>query len=147
MHRKEERYPEANDPNYTYIPKPWEDGAPFPAGEVRHYLEHPSECATSCYLNNSLPVRKTKIPLESRFKAYGIHVEQALPARILAFFLVFVLLVVVGSTAWFIPFWLSGHPGDLQNATVPIVLLAAIVQLISGIGLTIFFFNYQTAYQ
>jgi hypothetical protein len=78
-------------------------------------------------------------------EAFGIHVEQELPLRILVLSLLLVFLAVFGGTVWFIPFWLNNHPGDLQNATVPIVVASAVVMGVTSICLAVLFFRHQVA--
>jgi hypothetical protein len=36
-------------------------------------------------------------------------------------------MLAIVTTFWFIPFWLSEHPGDFSNATVPIMLLLSLM--------------------
>lgn len=154
LDRAEQRYPEPpQDKDYKFTPKPWKKTSLLPTTETLHYLEHPEESGTTSQISKKLPVRLTDIPKADAFdetgdafEAFGIHIEQALPVRTLALSLVFIFVLVFGSTIWFIPFWLNNHPDDLQNATVPLVVTSAIVLSVTSITLAVLFFMQQKSH-
>lgn len=147
LDKVQERYPTSADTDYKPV---WPNNRPFPNGQTLHYLEHPDDCGTSSWLNKKLPVRLTKPPkpdaddmTDPSFVAFGIHVEQGLNVCVLALFLVLIFIVVFGGTIWLIPWWLNSHPDDLQNATVPIVVVSATVLGITSNFLLILFSRHQ----
>lgn len=136
-----ERYPmkdESEYHSYKYEPSPWQDGTPCPclSGEAWYFLQHPDECGTSRLLNDTLPVRRHGTT-GSRFTAWGLYIEQR--HSVLAIFIPTLAMIVatLSATLWFVKPWLEDHPGDLQNATVPVIVavttLSMLLQLLTSL--------------
>lgn len=143
LHRDKERYPEATDPVYTeyrYMPQPWPSFIPYPSEEAWYYFWHPEDCGTSSDLNSKLPVR-FRDAIERHALAFGMHVEERPSA--LAIFLMagFVCFLALAATLWFIPRWLEKHPGDLQNATAPVVVAFAVVNIFISVATSLLIFR------
>lgn len=129
--KDKERYPMKEEPdyhNYRYDPNPWQYGTPCPclSGEAWYFFQNPDECCTSRILNSTLPVRLSATT-SSRITAWGLYVEQR--HSVLAIFIPTAAMVVVtlGATLWFVKPWLDSHPGDLQNAAVPVTVATTVV--------------------
>lgn len=91
-------------------------------------------------MNKELPVLvKDAIPRHSL--AFAMHVEERYSA--LAIFVVasFVCLITLVATLWFIPCWLEEHPGDLQNATTPVVVAFAVVNISISLATSLLIFR------
>lgn len=131
LHEDMERYPESSHEefqNYTYTPSPWVENSRFPCSSNELWLlfEDPEECGTSKDLNESLPVRCGD-PDRSRIDAWGVHMEQEYSANLMIIPVLIIDCLTLAGALWYMPFWLENHPGDLQNATVPVFLGMAIV--------------------
>lgn len=128
LHRDKERYPEATDPvyaEYHYRPRPWPTFIPYPNNEAWHYFKHPVDCGTSTELNKELPVL-----VKERYSALVIFVVAS-----------FVCLITPVATLWFIPCWLEEYLGDLQNATTPIVIAFAVVNIFISLATSLLIFR------
>lgn len=124
--------------SYKYEPSPWQDGTPCPclSGEAWYFFQHPDECGTSRFLNDTLPVR-LHATTGSGFTAWGLYIEQR--HSVLAIFVPTLAMIVatLGATLWFVKPWLKDHPGDLQNATIPVIVavttLSMLLQLLTSL--------------
>jgi hypothetical protein len=85
----------------------------------------PADCGTSTDLNKMLPVRIKDAA--TRTRAFGVHIDERYSVLTIFVPALVMVLLTLGATLWFIPLWLSNHPGDLQNATVPVVLSFTVV--------------------
>jgi hypothetical protein len=113
------------------------------SGEAWYFFQNPEDCSNSKYLNDALPVLMSNTD-DSRFKGWGIYIEQRysiLPIFIPALVLI---LTTVGATVWFIFPWLKDHPDDLQNATVPLVVTFSIIGICIQILMTLLIFRWST---
>lgn len=145
--KDKERYPKEADPeygSYKYTPSPWEDGKPCPclSGEAWYFFQNPEECCNSTALNAALPVLLNTTP-NSRIKAWGVYIEQrhsVLPILIPAIILVSATL---GATFWFIAPWLKDHPGDLQNATVPVIVAFTVIGFFLQLLISLLIFRWS----
>lgn len=90
---------------------------------------YPEDCGTSSDLKDMLPTR-LKGSIAPRSRAFGMHIEERY--SILAIFIPALIVVVVtlGATLCFIPYWLKEHPGDLQNAAIPITVAFTVVGIL-----------------
>ncbi|KAF6814809.1 cyclin-dependent protein kinase complex component [Colletotrichum sojae] len=134
IHKDKERYPEEAEPGYQsyhYLPRPWKDGKELPcqSGEAWYFFNNPDECCTSMQLNRSLPIR-FEDTAESRFVAWGIHIEQRYSVLVILVPVLVVTGLTLIGTLWFISHWLGKHEDDLQNATVPATLALGVVQFV-----------------
>ncbi|KAJ2999064.1 hypothetical protein NUW58_g123 [Xylaria curta] len=144
VHRDQERYPQAADPEYIeyrFQPRPWPTGALYPSNEVWYYFRNPDDCGTSTDLNQILSVR-IQGRLGSRARAFGIHIEEAYSVWAILVPSFVVVSVTLAATAWFIPLWLSTHPGDLQNATVPITVVFTVVGSLLQVVISLVIFRW-----
>lgn len=77
-----------------------------------------------------LPLRtkrhQVKIHVNGREYFWGLHAQLRPAAAVVIGWMVFIL----GGAFIFTPVWLSSHPGDLQNATVPVMVLIAALALL-----------------
>ncbi|CAN9159058.1 unnamed protein product [Alternaria alternata] len=128
IHRETEEYPPETDKTYEWKLED-EDGKMYPNGETWHFLNNPEDCGTSAVLKEMLP-KKIKDENKSRMTMYGIYIEQQHSVWQIFIPVLLVLGLTLGGTLWFIFPWLKDHPGDLQNATVPVMLALAVVQFI-----------------
>ncbi|CAI6282786.1 unnamed protein product [Periconia digitata] len=140
IHRDHERYPCKSDPEYTeytFQPRPWPCDSQYPGGEVCFFFHNPSECGTSSILKETLPVRTTG-PIKTRCRAFGIYVEERYSFWALVVLALAMVIFTLGVTMWFVPEWLRDHPGDLQNATVPVMLAVSVVSIFSNLLVSLF---------
>lgn len=114
------------DCEYTYTPRPWPLGVPFPNRELWYYFMRPEDCGSSNALNEMLPMR-TGAPSASRITAFGVHIVEKHSIITLCIPPFVLFLFTIGATLWFVPEWLRTHPGDLQNATIPIIAALTVV--------------------
>jgi hypothetical protein len=121
-----ERYPAKDDKNYEWKLEDNDDNT-FPNGEAWYFFNHPEDCGTSTALKEMLP-KKSKDEEKSGTTVYGMYIEQRHSVWQIFVPAVLVLGLTLGGTLWFIPQWLKDHPGDLQNATVPVLLAFTVVQ-------------------
>jgi hypothetical protein len=103
---------------------------------------HPADCGTSTDLNKMLPIRIKDAT--SRIRAFGIHIEERY--SVLAIFIpaFIMVLLTLGATLWFIPPWLNDHPGDLQNATVPVMVAFTVVGFFVQFFVSLLIFRWTT---
>ncbi|KAM5363807.1 hypothetical protein ACJZ2D_011841 [Fusarium nematophilum] len=144
--KDKERYPEEAEPeyrNYNYNPRPWEDGKPCPclSGEAWFFFNNPDECCNSRELNHALPVRLNDTS-DSRITAWGVHIEQRHSVLTIFIPTIALTLVTLAGTFWFIPQWLKDHPGDLQNATVPVTLGFTVIQFLIQLLVSLLIFRW-----
>jgi hypothetical protein len=133
--------PEYGD--YRYSPQPWPSGVPYPSREVWHYFMHPADCGTSRELNKMLPVR-VEDATTSRIRAFGIHIEERYSALAIFIPASVMVLLTLGSTLWFIPAWLKNHSGDLQNATVPVIVAFTVVGSLVQLSVSLLIFRWTS---
>ena len=106
--------PHPKDLDYEYW-LPWDEPPeipPIPAEELMEYFHEPSIAGTLNYALKTFPKKRNDKPTKI---AWGLYACEQL-----SFFRILLLLgsVLVGTLA-FVPYWLLGHPGDLQNAFIP----------------------------
>lgn len=123
--RDKQRYPDDAEPeyvNYVYSPRPWKEGDPIPClpGEAWFFFQNPDKCGNFKGLNGTLPVRTSDM-LAFRVKAWGMYIERRFSIFPILVPTLMAALLTLGCTLCFIPLWLEEHPGDLQNATVPVM--------------------------
>jgi hypothetical protein len=141
IHRDIERYPAKDDKNYEWKLED-EDGDTYPNGEAWYFFNHPEDCGTSTSLNEMLP-KKSRDEEKSRIIVYGMYVEQRHSVWHIFVPAVLVLGFTLGGTLWFIPSWLKDHPGDLQNATVPVLLAFTVVQFVLTLLTSLIIFRWS----
>jgi hypothetical protein len=136
IHKDKERYPEKGNDEYNFK---LEDGW-FPNGEAWYFFMHPEECGTSKALQEMLPKRKKD---ESNPKIYGLYIEQRHSVWQIFVPALLVILLTLSATIWFLPLWLKEHPGDLQNATVPLFLALTVVGLVLQLSMSLIIFRWS----
>ena len=106
--------PHPNHPDYEYSLQKDDqlEVPPIPVEELMEYFHEPSCAGTLNYALESFPKKRDE---EIARTSWGLHACEQL-----SFFRILFLLglVLVGTLA-FVPYWLLGHPGDLQSAFVP----------------------------
>lgn len=113
--------PHPQDQEYEYcLP---DDGQseipPIPAQELMEYFREPSCAGTLNIALESFPKKRNEKIIRT---AWGLHAcEQP------SFWRALVMLgLPLGGTLLFVPYWLAGHPGDLQNAFIPSIMFLAL---------------------
>ena len=117
----EQELPDPTDLEYEYCLPADEQPEipPIPAEELMEYFHDPSCAGTLNYATESFPKKRNEKIIKT---AWGLHAIERL-----SFFRVLLLLgLVLAGTLVFVPYWLSEHPGDLQNAFVPPVFFLAL---------------------
>lgn len=113
-----EQLPIHTNPNYQYEPKPPAEVPPVPTRLLMEYFDDPSCAGTSTAILEAFPVRTTGEMTRLEKHGWGLHGAEHLSFwRILC-----VTGVVLFGPSWFFVHWLVVHPGDLQNASVPLGL-------------------------
>ncbi len=147
IHRDKDRYPEETEgefveicKDYHYLPKPWPSKAPYPHNEVWFFFQNPTMCGTTKKLSKKLPVLINDAS-SHRSAAFGIHVEERYSAMAIFVFGIIMCLLALGATAIFIPHWLKGHPDDLQNATVPAMLVLGVINTMVPLSVSLLVFR------
>ena len=142
-----ERYPKEVDPEYDeyfYSPRPWPlETRPYPNSELWYYFKNPEDCATATKLNKKLPARISNI-IASDARAFGIHIEERYSALAIFIPALTLLLLTLGATFWFAPLWLNNHPGDLQNATVPLMAAFTVVGVFVQLLVSLLIFRWTS---
>ncbi|KAI0156865.1 hypothetical protein GGR57DRAFT_511217 [Xylariaceae sp. FL1272] len=103
-------------------------------------FEDLSDSGTSTDQCKILPVRVTG-GLASRARAFELHVDEAYSVWVIFIPACVAVLGTLAATTWFVPVWLSDHPGDLQNATVPAQVVFTVVITILQILIPIVVFR------
>lgn len=100
--------------NYTTVSQILQAHPPPPIGrgELMRYYHDPKRAATRKFLSSQLPIKTTGSLGSERVEGWGLHAQEQ-PAMIRIAALGLALCV---ATVWFVPYWLSNHPGDLSNA-------------------------------
>lgn len=125
---------------YEYAPRPPKAEPPLIDPRMYHILL--SECQPVCYWRFSpwhhcihldpgcihvkkLPKRNdgSRLFTSDEDLAFGLEADYMLSLRILAAY--HVLTIVPAFAFW--AFWLTYHPGDLQNACVPLMTVVALI--------------------
>ena len=107
--------PNPSHPDYEYcLPKDDQlEVPPIPVEELMEYFHEPSCAGTLNYALGSFPKKRNN---EIAKTAWGLYACEQL-----SFFRILLLLgSVLAGTLAFVPYWLLGHPGDLQNAFTPL---------------------------
>jgi hypothetical protein len=141
IHRDKERYPAKDDKDYEWKLEV-EDGDMYPNGEAWYFFNHPEDCGTSTALREMLP-KKTRDEEKSGTTVYGMYIEQRHSVWQIFIPVILVLGLALGGTVWFIPPWLKDHPGDLQNATVPVLLAFTVVQFVLTLLTSLIIFRWS----
>lgn len=82
------------------------------------YFDDPSCAGTSTAILEAFPVRTTGEMARTEKHGWGLHGEEHLSfVRVLG-----VAVAVLFAPSWFFVHWLVMHPGDVQNAAVPLGL-------------------------
>lgn len=118
-----EQLPTPTNPAYEYEPKPPAEIPPVPARLLMEYFERPSCAGTSTAILEALPLRTTGLMSRQEKYGWGLHAGEHL-----SFCRIGVMAgVVLVGPMWFFVHWLCVHPGDLQNASVPLFLALAFI--------------------
>lgn len=118
-----EQLPTPDNPNYQYEPKPPDEIPPVPTRLLMEYFENPSCAGTSTGILEAFPVRTTGKMSRQEKHGWGLHAEEHLSFCRIG---IVAIVILVGPT-WFFVHWLCLHPGDLQNASVPMFLALAFI--------------------
>jgi hypothetical protein len=119
------------DESYIYVPKP----APRPyiaPMTVEEWEKRFSGCVKARGLNDAfqrMPKRNCRFQLSTHFSReymWGLHAHCRISAIMVLLWQFFIT-----SGGWcFAAWWLKDHPGDLQNAAVPVTLIIGAVMLL-----------------
>lgn len=125
--------PPATEDSYSYNPKPYYE--PYRPPLTKHEWEDrfydllPSEYTVAPDAVLKLPQRNKRFNLSShlsRETVWGLHAQVRISA---AMVVAWQLAITLGGW-FFVGWWLKDHPGDPQNASVPITLIIAALMLL-----------------
>ncbi|KAF8241872.1 hypothetical protein K440DRAFT_641098 [Wilcoxina mikolae CBS 423.85] len=120
-----EGLPTIKDPEYEeyeFCPKPPPTPAAIPRCLLLHLFKDPSCAGTTSAVLENIPKRINGELPHDVTTAWGLQLQQTLcHKRVTCLFLAFWILSMA-----FAGWWISGHPGDLQNAAVPGTVFAAV---------------------
>lgn len=112
--------PEHNK-NYEY--RPAKGVPPVESRLLMEYFEDPSCAGTSAFTLEALPRKTNGEMTQLERYGWGLHACEHL-----SFFRITILyLAILAWPVWFLMDWLEKHPGDLQNASVPLFLALAFI--------------------
>ena len=120
-------FPDPTNPEYEYEPsEPPESTQLILEAELRHHFEKRGRCAGDTYLIPRLPKKvPEKLAARSGIEGYVMH---AVNGPSFWRWIVLVILSQLGPAVFFV-YWLVLHPKDLQNASVPSILVAGLTKL------------------
>lgn len=107
-----------------------------------HYLRDPTRCGEDHKVKGILPIRTKGEIDKSDMRAFGIHFEERYSIWIVLLPSALLALLVLVPAAWFFWYWLNFHPGDLQNASVPLIVGLSVLTFATSIPVSLLTFRW-----
>jgi hypothetical protein len=114
---------------YLFYPKPPRDPVVIPTIKLLHFFNKPECAGTSSDFLTRIPKRIGGELPQNADVAWGVQLQLDHCGYRVSVLLLFFWLCAVTFAGW----WISGHPTDIQNATVPLTSVLAVVAILVAI--------------